>query len=178
MSEPVSGRTRDSAHDPVRGSGALPTDGPLGRVVVAFDNEIARAVIAIAKATGFDTLLLDGAAGGSCPDPAGWVADHPLAESDHLVVCNHDADGAYDLLRTGVGGKAAYVAMMASRKRSAEVLSDFSQAFDETALRRLHLPAGLNVGGRSPGEIALSVVAEIVADRHGRPGTPMRDQGS
>ena len=43
-------------------------------------------------------------------------------------------------------------------------------------LARLHVPAGLNTGGKAPGEIALSVVAEIVAVSHGRPGGPMKER--
>ena len=39
----------------------------------------------------------------------------------------------------------------------------------------LHVPAGHDLGGKAPGEIALSVVAEIVAEGHDRPGGPMRD---
>ena len=38
----------------------------------------------------------------------------------------------------------------------------------------LHVPPGHNLGGKAPGEFALSVVAEIVAEGHGRPGGPMR----
>jgi xanthine/CO dehydrogenase XdhC/CoxF family maturation factor len=41
-------------------------------------------------------------------------------------------------------------------------------------LDKLHVPAGLDTGGKAPGEIALSVVAEIVAESYGRPGGPMR----
>jgi xanthine dehydrogenase accessory factor len=37
------------------------------------------------------------------------------------------------------------------------------------------VPAGLDTGGKAPGEIALSVVAEVVATAHGRTGRPMRD---
>ena len=43
-------------------------------------------------------------------------------------------------------------------------------------LARLHVPAGLNTGGKAPGEIALSVVAEIVAVSYGRPGGPMKER--
>ena len=39
----------------------------------------------------------------------------------------------------------------------------------------LHVPAGHDLGGKAPGEIALSVVAEIVAESYGRAGGPMRD---
>ena len=38
----------------------------------------------------------------------------------------------------------------------------------------LHVPAGHDLGGKAPGEIALSVVAEIVAESYARPGGPMR----
>jgi xanthine dehydrogenase accessory factor len=41
-------------------------------------------------------------------------------------------------------------------------------------LARVHTPIGLDIGGRSAAEIALSIVAEIVAVRHGRPGGSMR----
>ncbi len=142
---------------------------------MAFENEIARAVVEIAKATGYDTLLLDGSPEGSCPDPSGWVEDNPLEPEDALVVCNHDAPGAYAMVRGAVRGRAGYVAMMASRKRSADLVAELAHdGYTDDELGTLHVPAGLNLGGRSPGEIALSVVSEIVADHHGRPGTPMR----
>ena len=63
--------------------------------------------------------------------------------------------------------------MMASRKRSERVLAELS-AEGVSGLEKLHVPAGLNIGGKAPGEIALSVVAEIVAESYGRPGGPMR----
>jgi xanthine dehydrogenase accessory factor len=47
---------------------------------------------------------------------------------------------------------------------------------DEEApgLGKLRVPAGLNIGGKAPGEITLSVAAEIVAESYGRPGGLMR----
>lgn len=159
----------DTRHDPVLGSGATPDEGPLGRLVVVFDNAIARALVAIAGATGWEARLLDRA-------PTAEEATD-LGHVDALVVCNHDGDGALDLLAGAVTAGVGYVAMMASRTRSATVLDDFrGRGLGEDALRRLHLPAGLSIGGSSAGEIALSVMAEVVADRHGRPGTPMRDR--
>jgi xanthine/CO dehydrogenase XdhC/CoxF family maturation factor len=49
-----------------------------------------------------------------------------------------------------------------------------SGRYDDGKLRRLHVPAGLNIGGKGPGEIAVSVLAEIIAHDHDRPGGPMR----
>jgi xanthine dehydrogenase accessory factor len=159
----------DTRHDPVRGSGAEPVDGPLGHLVVVFDNHIARALVAIAAATGWQARLLDAA---PAADEVGG-----LGHVDAIVVCNHDGDGAYDLLRGAVRAGVGYVAMMASRSRSAALLEQLrAEGFDDAALDRLHLPAGLSIGGRSAGEIALSVMAEVVCDAHGREGGPLRQQ--
>ncbi len=157
----------DTRHDPVRGSGAEPVDGPLGRLVVVCDNHIARALLAIAEATGWEALLLE--------VPPTQEEARSLGHVDALVVCDHDAEGGYDLLRGAVRSGVGYVAMMASRHRSATLLGQLrSEGFDDAQLGRLHLPAGLSIGGRSAGEIALSVMAEVVADGHGRDGGPLR----
>jgi xanthine/CO dehydrogenase XdhC/CoxF family maturation factor len=157
----------DTRHDPVRGSGAEPVEGPLGTLVVVFDNHIAQALADIARATGWQATVLDTAA-----DADGLRA---LGHVDALVVCNHDGDGAYDLLRAALRAGVRYVAMMASRTRSATLLDQLrAEGHDEATLQRLHLPAGLSIGGRGAGEIALSVMAEVVADAHGRDGGPMR----
>ncbi|QKE84813.1 XdhC family protein [Arthrobacter sp. NEB 688] len=157
----------DTRHDPVLGSGATPAEGPLGHLVVVFDNRIARSLTAIADATGWEATLVDAA-----PVGDGLAALGPV---DALVVCNHDGDGAYALLADALRAGVPYVAMMASRHRSAALLEQLrGEGLDDEQLGRLHVPAGLSIGGSSPGEIALSVVAELVADANGRPGTPMR----
>lgn len=157
----------DTRHDPVLGSGATPAEGPLGLLVVVFDNRIAQALATIATATGWAVTSLDAA-------PTDEEAQ-ALGHVDALVVCNHDGEGAYDLLRSALRSGVGYVAMMASRGRSAGLLEQLrAEGFDDEQLGRLHVPAGLSIGGSSPGEIALSVVAEVVADGHGRPGGPMR----
>ena len=63
--------------------------------------------------------------------------------------------------------------MMASRRRAEGLRADL-EAEGVAHLDKLHVPAGLNLGGKAPGEIALSVVAEIVAESYERPGGPMR----
>ena len=180
----------DTRHDPVRGSGAEAVDGPLGRLVVVFDNDIARALATIAEATGWQVTRLDAAPTGPLPGSAGSTGTDGSAGADGadalggadvavdaLVVCNHDGEGAYDTLRGALRSGVPYVAMMASRRRSAAVLDTFrGEGFGDAELAALHLPAGLDVGGRSAGEIALSVMAEVVAEAHGRSGGPMRDR--
>ena len=62
--------------------------------------------------------------------------------------------------------------MMASRSRAAAVAAELTG--EGVDISTLHVPAGHNLGGKGPGEIALSVVAEIVAESYDRPGGPMR----
>ncbi len=145
-----------------------------GQVVVVSDNPIGRAVVAIAEVAGRRTTLL--ADEDVEPTPLQWLADHPLTEADALVLCDHDAPQAGDVLRTALDGRAGYVAMMGSRRRAESVFAELEATTDAATLARLRVPAGLNTGGKAPGEIALSVVAEIVAVSYGRPGGPMKER--
>jgi xanthine dehydrogenase accessory factor len=142
-----------------------------GRLVAVTDNPIGRAVVAIAEVAGRRTTLL----ADEDPDrtPLQWLADNPLDEADALVLCDHDTPDMEALLRLALDGKAGYVAMMGSRRRAELVFGMLADLPEET-LARLHVPAGLDTGGRLPGEIALSVVAEVVAVSHGRSGGPMK----
>ena len=142
-----------------------------GRVVVVTDNAIGRAVVDIARIVGRPTTLLPD--DDATQTPLQWLSAHPLAEHDALVLCDHDAPEVDALLTTALRGSAGYVAMMASRRRAERVLATLAESFPEQTLARLHVPAGLDTGGKAPGEIALSVVAEIVAVSYGRDGGPM-----
>ena len=101
------------------------------------------------------------------------VAALDLRDTDAVVLCDHDAPDAPDVLRAALASEASYVAMMASRRRSEGLLAQLQEE-GVAGLEKLHVPAGLNTGGKAPGEIALSVVAEIVAESYGRHGGPMR----
>lgn len=141
-----------------------------GRVVLLTRNPISEALEVIATTTGRVVVLVE-------PDEDGrGVADLEslsLTEGDAVVLCDHDAPDAPAALRLALASDASYVAMMASRTRSARLLEEL-RAEGVTGLDKLHVPAGLDTGGRAPGEIALSVVAEIVATAYGRDGGPMR----
>lgn len=143
-----------------------------GQVVVVSDNPIGRAVVQIAGIAGRSTTLL--ADEGVDPSPLQWLSEHPLVEADALVLCDHDAPEADALLRHALDGPAGYVAMMGSRRRAESVFASLAETLSEETLARLRVPAGLSTGGKAPGEIALSVVAEIVAVSYGRDGGPMR----
>lgn len=151
------------------------SDDPVnaGRILILSDNPISRAVRDIATIVGRQVVLREVDDDGQA---AGWLAGLEPGAHDAVLLCDHDAPDAAGLLRAALSGPAGYIAMMASRNRSVRLLAELrSEGYDE-ALERLHVPAGLNIGGKSPAEIALSVVAEIVAWGHDRPGGPLRGQ--
>jgi xanthine dehydrogenase accessory factor len=137
----------------------------LGRVLVLSANPISAAIDAIATTVGREVVVLAEDDGGP-----GLAALAPVA-GDAVVLCDHDAPDAPQLLRDALASPASYVAMMASRSRSERMLAELA---DAPGVEKLHVPAGHDLGGKGPGEIALSVVAEIVAESYGRPGGPLR----
>ena len=134
-----------------------------GRILVLSDNPIAQAIASIGRTVGREVHVEGQDDGGP-----GLQA----RAGDAVVLCDHDAPDAPAVLRAALASEAEYVAMMASRRRSEGLLQELADEGVDTA--RLHVPAGHNLGGKSPGEIALSVVAEIVAESYDRPGGPMR----
>ena len=137
-----------------------------GRILVLSTNPISEAIVTIATAVGRLVVVL-----ADDEDGPGLASLVP-AEGDAVVLCDHDAPDAPQFLRDALASPAAYVAMMASRRRAERVHAEL-EADSVPNLEKLHVPAGHNLGGRAPGEIALSVVAEIVAESYQRPGGPM-----
>lgn len=134
-----------------------------GRILVLTDNPISQAIATIAGAVGREVLVEPADDGGPGLDPRA---------GDAVVLCDHDAPDAPAVLRAALASEASYVAMMASRRRAAGLVDEL--VAEGVDVSTLHVPAGHDLGGKGPGEIALSVVAEIVAEGHGRPGGPMR----
>ena len=140
------------------------------RVVLLTRNPIAEAIEIIATTAGRAVTVVGEDDGGR---GIAALAGIGLGERDAVVLCDHDAPDAPRVLRDALASPASYVAMMASRGRAAGLLEQLERE-GVPGLEKLHVPAGLDIGGKAPGEIALSVVAEIVACSHGRDGGSMR----
>jgi xanthine dehydrogenase accessory factor len=125
---------------------------PPERVAVAGDSPVARAVVAQAEPLGFAARLGAQAEAG---DFAAVVAS--LGHGDEAAV------------RQGLEAGCEYVGLVASRKRGAAVLEELRAAgVPDEELRRVRTPAGIEIGARTHAEIALAIVAELVAVRRAR----------
>lgn len=154
---------------------ATPTPRTL---LVVFASPVARALMRHGRDLGFTTVLLEPvwdrmtfndrahadvirtAPGGEYPD-----------DNTDVVVTDHHREELPGLLRTlldspfrwlGVMGNARHVPAWVDQLRTLGV--------DEASIKRIHRPIGLDIGSRTPPEIAIATLAGLIADRNGRSG--------
>ncbi|MFI1164458.1 XdhC family protein [Streptomyces sp. NPDC020801] len=122
---------------------------------------IARALLDVGRALGLDAR------------PASPKEPLP-PDLDVVIVATHGRDEETVLTEAARAG-VPYIGLVASPKRGAAVLAGLGLTEEQRA--RVHTPAGLDIGARTPGEVALSVYAEIIALRPkaARAGRPEDD---
>ena len=158
---------------------------PAPALAVIGESPIAAALVALAEGVGFAVAEGAGASAtgasplGPGPDevaddagPGDPAASLPSggARLAAVVVASHgrDEEGA---LEAAVRAGVPYVGLVASRKRGEAVLADLD--LDESQRAAVHTPAGLDIGARTPREVALSILAEIVSLRPRPSATPV-----
>jgi xanthine dehydrogenase accessory factor len=103
------------------------------------------------------------------------VLPRMLSARTPIVMLSHDPKFDLPALRCALNSAAPYIGLLGSRRlQQARRASLRESGFDDGALARIHGPAGLDIGGSTVAETALSILAEIVASRHGREGAPLR----
>ncbi|MDX6541337.1 MAG: xanthine dehydrogenase accessory factor [Gaiellales bacterium] len=128
---------------------------PAARVLVVGDTPIADALLRLGGEVGFAAVRVDAA------------ALEPQAGDLALVVAAHGRDELHTL-RLGLEQDLPYVGLVASRKRGDGVLGELrGDGVPDALLERIDVPAGLDIGARTPAEIALSILARIVAVQRG-----------
>lgn len=149
-----------------------PHNPPL-RLVVVGAVHIAQALLPMARACGYDPMLIDprGAFGSAerfpgeiiledWPDEAlaALVPDARMA----VVTLTHDPKLDDPALRIALRSPAFYVGCLGSTRTHAKRLERLrAEGFTEAELARIHAPVGLDIGAKSPAEIALSVMAQV-----------------
>jgi xanthine dehydrogenase accessory factor len=138
-------------------------------------------LVTFANALGFHTVVIDPRGAFATAErfahadrllarwPQEAFAELDLNESTYVALLSHDLKLDLPALRLTLASPARYIGALGSRKTAAKraaALAD--EGFSEEQIARIHAPIGLDLGGRTPEEIAVSVIAEIVAVRHGR----------
>ena len=94
---------------------------------------------------------------------------------DAVVVLEHNHSIATPVLAAALADGVPYVGALGSRKMQAARDSSLRRAgATDDQLERLHCPTGLDLGARTPAESAVSIVAEMIAQRTGRDAAPLR----
>ncbi|MGY1712060.1 XdhC family protein [Geodermatophilus sp. SYSU D00758] len=150
-----------------------PAPAATGRALVAvFASPVAEVLLRWGAELGFRTLLLD-------PDPARGAdltafgalpGDLPEAGVD-VVVTDHHRPELGEVLRDALARRVRWVGVMGNpRHEGPHVAALAALGVPPEEVARVHRPIGLDIGSRTPAEIALSTLAGLLADRNGRTG--------
>jgi xanthine dehydrogenase accessory factor len=177
---------------PIAGDGSdafFEVHAPRPHLVAIGAGHISMPLVSLARALGFRTTVVDPrprfATRERFPDAddlrvgiaSEIVGQMLLVPSTAVVLTIHDYKVEVPVLRNVLTTEAGYVGMLGSRKRGKGVLQMLrDEGVPEEALARVRVPVGLDIGAQSAAEIALSVVAQIVAVRGGRPGTGLSER--
>lgn len=152
---------------------------PTPRLAVVGGDPTALAIAELGARSGFETTLIR-PKGPETPPPIAGVAyrrEEPAEALEALgldawtsvAVATHDLETDQAALRAALPSSAAYVGLLGARARLPERLARLRAAgVAEGALARLHAPIGLDIGGKAPFEVAVSVIGEIMALRYAR----------
>ncbi len=104
-------------------------------------------------------------------DIPSWLAGHPLPPTAYAVVVTRGHRHDLDALRALAPGPTRYVGLIGSRAKVKRIYDALvEEGIDPAHLTRVHAPIGLDIGAVTPQEIAVSILAELVAVKHGKAG--------
>lgn len=158
--------------------GELPPDVGPRTLVAIFASPVADYLLHFGRDVGYRTVLLDPDANrlaGADWSYADQVTTSPTEDTvDHttdVVVTDHDRAELGAVLRATLLLPARWIGVMGSVRHTAPHLAALSDlGVSERAIARIHRPIGLNIGSKTPAEIAVATLAGLIADRNHRPG--------
>ena len=183
-----------TAREVASGSSDVPLEMPLGfRVVVAAKRRLvivgattlAQEIARMASALDYFVTVVDPRplflTAERIPDAGELVREWPdrylpgaLDAHTTLLVISHDPKFDIPALACALRSDAPYIGLLGSRRSQAARRATLREmGFDAAALERIHGPAGLDLGGASTGETALSILAHVVANANSRSGAPL-----
>lgn len=152
---------------------------PAYRLIVVGHDPIALAMVELAARAGFLTSLIR-PLGPRDPPPLPGLDYHRGAVTDAMrllapdpwtaiAVASHQPDLDREALIAALSSEAFYVGLLGARRRLPDTLAALKAAnIPPDALKRLYAPVGLDIAGKAPWEVAISVLAQVTQLRHSR----------
>ena len=153
---------------------------PADTLVLVGASDVGAALARIATMLGLRVIVVDGRERYATRDrfasadellvgmPSDLVRPYLVAGA-YLVLAAHEYKYELPILREALRSPVRFVGMLAGRKRAEGVRAILREdGLSEEEIARLHAPIGLDIGGREPEEIALSIAAQLVAVREGK----------
>lgn len=152
----------------------LEPHAPPSHAIVVSATDVARGLRSHLRRLGYQTVLVESRGGRATDADAPSVTSIGELDLDAFaaaVLTDHDAPEVTETLASLLRSPVPFIGVMGSRRHVGHYVETLrGQGFTDEELARIRSPLGLDLGGRSPEEIALSIVAGIVADRYGRDG--------
>jgi len=137
---------------------------PVPRLVIVGDGQIAEALSAAAKLLGWTAQIVE-------DEATAATAPARLQHADALVVLSHDRALDAPALQAALSSTAGYVGGLGSARTQSERARWLTEhGVPAAAIAAIHGPAGLDIGANTPAEIAVAIIAEILAVRSGTNG--------
>lgn len=159
---------------------------PSPRMVIIGAVHISQALAPMAKMAGFDVRVIDPRTAFATPErfenvdlvadwPEDALSERPLDAFTALVAVTHDPKIDDGPLIEALKAGAFYVGALGSRKTHARRVQRLTEAgLTEHEIARIAAPIGLDIGAQSPEEIAVAILAQVIAALR-KPGQPVKD---
>ena len=151
--------------------GLVPAPTGDRRLVAVFASPVAVQLVHLAAHVGFDCVVVDPAGDQEGVRTVRTAADAGIDDRTDVVVTDHDRPELGDVLAAVLETPARWVGVMGSPRHTAPHVAALQErGLPADTIARVRRPIGLDIGSRSPAEIAVSTVAGLLADRAGRSG--------
>ena len=102
-----------------------------------------------------------------------WLEQHTLPPTSYAVIVTRGHTHDLDALRALAAARVRYVGLIGSRAKVKRIYDELRrEGMSPEALRAVHAPIGLDIGAITPQEIAVSILAELIAVKHGKIAEP------
>lgn len=159
---------------------------PLPRLWLFGAGHVAKPTAALARSVGFEVVVVDEREELNTPerfpgcelrvdDPSDRLRRERLGPNDWILIVTHDHQLDERALEAAAGNNGRYIGLVGSRRKVFRLVERvIARQAGNVPIERIYAPVGLDIGAVTPEEIAVSIVAELIALRRGHPAPHLR----